>query len=116
MDDTLSLPAGAFARIDEEADELFYAPPRLVHHIDDQRIHRAGLQPRAFRSEAIAADLIQKRFRHLAAGAVMHADEQDVLLCHIASGRERTCERRSWARNNFAESPPAFFRSRAKTL
>src|SRR4051794_1276868 len=38
MDDTLSLPAGAFARIDEEADELFYAPPRLVHHIDDHAV------------------------------------------------------------------------------
>src|SRR5205085_11245217 len=57
---------------------------------------------------ALAADLILQCFGHLAAGAVMNADEQDVLLCHIAFGHERTCERRSWARNNFPESPPAF--------
>jgi hypothetical protein len=34
----LSLPAGAFARLDETLDEDFYAPARLVHHIDDHAV------------------------------------------------------------------------------
>src|SRR5689334_13715857 len=38
MSDALGLPDGAFARIDEGSDELFYAPPRLVHHIDDHAV------------------------------------------------------------------------------
>src|SRR4051794_22502394 len=37
-DDSLGLPEGAFARLDAEEDELFYEPPRLVHHIDDHAI------------------------------------------------------------------------------
>lgn len=35
MNDTLGLPDGAFSRIDEEDDALFYKPVRLVYHIDD---------------------------------------------------------------------------------
>jgi SAM-dependent methyltransferase len=40
MDDALALglPSGAFDRLDEEADERFYEPPRLVTHIDDDAI------------------------------------------------------------------------------
>jgi SAM-dependent methyltransferase len=38
MDDALGLPAGAFARLDEGEDELFYEPPRLVFHIDDHAV------------------------------------------------------------------------------
>lgn len=38
MSDALGLPMGAFARIDDEPDELFYEPPRLVHHIDDHAV------------------------------------------------------------------------------
>jgi len=34
-EDGLGLPPGAFARIDDTDDELFYEPPRLVLHIDD---------------------------------------------------------------------------------
>src|SRR5712671_7665234 len=34
-EDGLGLPSGAFARIDETDDDLFYEPPRLVLHIDD---------------------------------------------------------------------------------
>ena len=34
MDDPLGLPDGAFARIDEDDDEAFYEPARLVLHID----------------------------------------------------------------------------------
>ena len=36
--DPLGLPAGAFAKLDSEADEFFYEPARLVTHIDDGAI------------------------------------------------------------------------------
>jgi Methyltransferase domain len=36
--DLLALPAGAFAKLDAEPDELFYEPARLVTHIDDGAI------------------------------------------------------------------------------
>jgi SAM-dependent methyltransferase len=32
------LPPGAFAKLDQEADEVFYEPPRLVTHIDEGAI------------------------------------------------------------------------------
>jgi hypothetical protein len=38
MNDTLGLPQGAFARIDEDDDETFYGPARLVLHIDDHAV------------------------------------------------------------------------------
>jgi hypothetical protein len=38
MDDLPDLPEGAFRRLDEESDELFYEPARLVTHIDDGAI------------------------------------------------------------------------------
>ena len=38
MDDTLGLPAGAFDRLDEDDDEAFYEPARLVYHIDDNAV------------------------------------------------------------------------------
>ena len=31
-------PSGAFERVDEGDDDVFYAPPRLVTHIDEQAI------------------------------------------------------------------------------
>lgn len=37
-EDLLGLPAGAFARIDDEPDELFYEPPRLIYHIDEHAV------------------------------------------------------------------------------
>src|SRR5581483_6528913 len=37
-ENNLGLPDGAFDRIDETADEDFYAPPRLVYHIDDHAV------------------------------------------------------------------------------
>lgn len=37
-EDILALPDGAFDRIDEGADEEFYAPARLVYHIDDHAV------------------------------------------------------------------------------
>ena len=38
MDDTLGLPQGAFARLDEGDDDAFYEPARLVYHIDDNAV------------------------------------------------------------------------------
>jgi hypothetical protein len=38
MDERAGLPESAFARLDEEADEIFYEPPRLVTHIDEGAI------------------------------------------------------------------------------
>ncbi len=38
MDDTLGLPEGAFARLDEDNDALFYEPARLVLHIDNHAV------------------------------------------------------------------------------
>ena len=35
MEDELGLPRGAFTRLDDEDDEVFYEPPRLVCHIDE---------------------------------------------------------------------------------
>jgi SAM-dependent methyltransferase len=35
---SVDFPSGAFERIDEGDDAAFYAPPRLVTHIDDQAI------------------------------------------------------------------------------
>ena len=50
-EDELGLPPGAFARLDETDDELFYEPSRLVLHIDDgavaalTELYRAVLPP-----------------------------------------------------------------------
>ncbi len=35
-------PAGFFDRVDEQPDEVFYAPPRLVTHLDDGAIETVG--------------------------------------------------------------------------
>jgi len=38
MSDELGLPAGAFAKLDDEDDAFFYEPPRLVYHIDEHAV------------------------------------------------------------------------------
>ena len=38
MEDELGLPRGAFTKLDDEDDEVFYEPPRLVCHIDEGAI------------------------------------------------------------------------------
>jgi hypothetical protein len=38
MPDRLRLPAGAFAKLDAGEDAAFYAPPRLVTHIDERAV------------------------------------------------------------------------------
>lgn len=66
MDELPGLPEGAFARIDEEDDSLFYAEPRLVYHIDARAV--AALT--AFYREALPAggvllDLMSSWVSHL---------------------------------------------------
>ena len=66
MDDPLGLPDGAFRRIDEEDDALFYQPSRLVCHIDDHAVaaltdfYRAVLPP-----GAVLLDLMSSWVSHL---------------------------------------------------
>jgi len=49
--------------------------PDLAHRFDCQRVERAGFQPGAVRFKIIAANLVKKRFGHLAAGAVVDTNE-----------------------------------------
>jgi SAM-dependent methyltransferase len=66
MDDTLGLPPGAFARIDEEADEAFYEPARLVTHIDDHAIRvLTGLYREMLPAGGVLLDLMSSWVSHL---------------------------------------------------
>jgi SAM-dependent methyltransferase len=62
----LGLPPGAFARIDEEDDEAFYEPARLVYHIDD---HAARLLTGFYRevlpADGVLLDLMSSWVSHL---------------------------------------------------
>lgn len=66
MEHVLGLPQGAFTKIDEEPDEIFYEPPRLVCHIDDGAItaltefYRAVLPARG-----VLLDLMSSWVSHL---------------------------------------------------
>jgi SAM-dependent methyltransferase len=66
MDDTLGLPEGAFARIDEEDDALFYEPARLVLHIDN---HAVTVLTRLYReilpAGGVLLDLMSSWVSHL---------------------------------------------------
>ena len=73
----------------------------LLKRFDDERIDCAWFQSGAMCLEEFAADLIQQRSSHLAARAVMNADEQNLLLWHFWPFRwdeARICDA---ARNNF---------------
>src|SRR5258708_5571471 len=65
-EDGLGLPSGAFARIDETDDDLFYEPPRLVLHIDDgavvalTELYRSALPP-----GGVLLDLMSSWVSHL---------------------------------------------------
>jgi len=65
-EDGLGLPSGAFARIDETDDDLFYEPPRLVLHIDDgavvalTELYRSVLPP-----GGVLLDLMSSWVSHL---------------------------------------------------
>ena len=66
MDDTLGLPSGAFARIDEEDDDAFYEPARLVHHIDDNAIRvLTGLYREILPAGGVLLDLMSSWVSHL---------------------------------------------------
>jgi len=66
MENALELPDGAFRRIDEDDDALFYEEPRLVHHIDDDAVaaltnfYRAVLPP-----GGVLLDLMSSWVSHL---------------------------------------------------
>lgn len=65
-------PPGAFARIDESDDAQFYAPPRLVTHIDEGAIAALG----AFYGQVIepggtVLDLMSSWVSHLPAGLAL---------------------------------------------
>jgi len=66
MDDTLGLPEGAFARLDDEDDSVFYEPARLVLHIDN---HAVAVLTRLYReilpAGGVLLDLMSSWVSHL---------------------------------------------------
>jgi SAM-dependent methyltransferase len=68
MDDTLGLPQGAFARIDEDDDEVFYEPARLVEHIDNGAIAAlTGCYRQILPAGGVLLDLMSSWVSHLPA-------------------------------------------------
>jgi len=66
MDDTLGLPEGAFARIDEDDDAAFYEPARLVYHIDDNAVRvLTGLYRDILPAGGVLLDLMSSWVSHL---------------------------------------------------
>src|SRR5215469_3681590 len=66
MADELGLPPGAFARIDEEEDEAFYEPARLVTHVDDHAIRLlTGLYREVLPVGGVLLDLTSSWVSHL---------------------------------------------------
>jgi len=64
--DELGLPPGAFARLDEEDDEAFYEPARLVHHIDDHAVRvLTGLYREILPANGVLLDLMSSWVSHL---------------------------------------------------
>src|SRR5215472_6538404 len=64
--DELGLPPGAFARIDEEDDEAFYEPARLVTHIDDHAVRvLTGLYREVLPAGGVLLDLMSSWVSHL---------------------------------------------------
>ena len=64
--DELGLPPGAFARLDEEDDEAFYEPARLVHHIDDHAVRvLTGLYREILPAGGVLLDLMSSWVSHL---------------------------------------------------
>lgn len=62
----LGLPPGAFARIDEEDDELFYEPARLVYHIDDHAVAAlTDFYRRVLPAGGVVLDLMSSWVSHL---------------------------------------------------
>jgi hypothetical protein len=68
MDETLGLPQGAFARLDEADDAAFYEPARLVTHIDDNAIRvLRGLYREILPAGGVLLDLMSSWVSHLPA-------------------------------------------------
>jgi methyltransferase family protein len=66
MDDRAGLPDSAFARLDEEADEIFYEPPRLVTHIDEGAIAAlTEFYRRVLPTGGVVLDLMSSWVSHL---------------------------------------------------
>ena len=66
MDEALGLPEGAFAKLDATEDELFYEPPRLVYHIDDNAVAAlAEFYRRVLTAGGILLDLMSSWVSHL---------------------------------------------------
>jgi SAM-dependent methyltransferase len=65
-DELPGLPAGAFAKLDAEPDELFYEPARLVTHIDDGAIAAlTGFYRRTLPAGGVLLDLMSSWVSHL---------------------------------------------------
>ena len=66
MEDELGLPRGAFTRLDDEEDEIFYEPPRLVCHIDDGAIAAlTGFYRNLLPPDRVLLDLMSSWVSHL---------------------------------------------------
>ncbi len=52
----------------------------FCHHFHDDRVQFPRFQPRAVNLEIVPANVLQKSFRHLAAGAVVNANKQNALF------------------------------------
>lgn len=66
MDELPGLPAGAFDRLDDEDDALFYEEPRLVFHIDDGAVAAlTGFYRRVLPAGGVLFDLMSSWVSHL---------------------------------------------------
>jgi hypothetical protein len=66
MADELGLPEGAFTRLDEDDDEDFYKPARLVFHIDDHAVAvLTGLYREILPAGGVLLDLMSSWVSHL---------------------------------------------------
>jgi hypothetical protein len=66
MEDEQGLPSDAFTKLDDEEDEIFYEPPRLVCHIDDGAIAAlTGFYRRVLPAGGVLLDLMSSWVSHL---------------------------------------------------
>ena len=66
MEDELGLPRGAFTKLDDEDDEVFYEPPRLVCHIDEGAIAAlTGFYRNILPPNGVLLDLMSSWVSHL---------------------------------------------------
>src|SRR5947207_1337787 len=76
------------ARLDETFNALGlisgHVYPNFAHHFDHHRIELARFDARALPAELLAAALVQERFRHLAARAIVDTNKEDFLLHGLA--------------------------------